>query len=460
MATRVMVYLGLVSYGIFLWNLQIVGKLSGRGAGDRLPIGEYWSLLVVGLAVTTLVASGSWYLIEKPALSLKGRVPRKRREVSVERAARAGAAGPAPGRCGGGWCPRWRRPGSPTPPRCPARCAPPAPAGGRPRADQGHQERGLGDLRPAAGVELAGVGELAPYLALTLGGSDPSLAIARARVSGIAARRPTASHPATTSASTARPMRAAGPVVGRPTRPTRLDHRGGLVCGGCRRGGASTPERAAVAPRTRDPRRDRPAVLRRRPGPAARRRPRGHEDRPARGPVGFLGDVARCGPTPARSARSRAASTRATCSPWVPSSPWGTPSGWPEWLVQRLFAGALLALAAWGTVRLLDALLDRAARFAAVIAGLLASCSTRTPSPISADLGHAARAGGIALAPAGRSPGPARSARVVVGGRVRADRDRGGRGCERRGHGVGAGGAPGVRAVRTRTGAVDATGPA
>ena len=87
MASRVMVYLGLVSYGIFLWNLQIVGKLSGRGAGDWLPIGEFWSLLVVGLAVTTLVASGSWYLIEKPALSFKGRVPRRRREVSVERAA-------------------------------------------------------------------------------------------------------------------------------------------------------------------------------------------------------------------------------------------------------------------------------------------------------------------------------------------------------------------------------------
>ena len=34
-------------------------------------------------------------------------------------------------------------------------------------------------------------------------------------------------------------------------------------------------------------------------------------------------------------------------------------SGWPPWLVQRLWLGTLLALAAWGTVRLLDALLDR-----------------------------------------------------------------------------------------------------
>jgi peptidoglycan/LPS O-acetylase OafA/YrhL len=87
MATRVMVYLGLVSYGVFLWNLQVLGKLNGRGAGDWLPIGTYWSLLVVGLAATTIVATGSWYLIEKPALSLKGRVRRRRREVSVERAA-------------------------------------------------------------------------------------------------------------------------------------------------------------------------------------------------------------------------------------------------------------------------------------------------------------------------------------------------------------------------------------
>ena len=45
--------------------------------------------------------------------------------------------------------------------------------------------------------------------------------------------------------------------------------------------------------------------------------------------------------------------------------------GLPPWLVQRLWLGLLLALAAWGTVRLLDALLDRERGAAHLVAGLL-----------------------------------------------------------------------------------------
>ena len=45
-----------------------------------------------------------------------------------------------------------------------------------------------------------------------------------------------------------------------------------------------------------------------------------------------------------------------------PMAPWfalGDTLGLPVWLVQRLWFGTVLALAAWGVVRLLDALLDR-----------------------------------------------------------------------------------------------------
>ncbi|HEX2084691.1 MAG TPA: alpha-(1-_3)-arabinofuranosyltransferase family protein, partial [Solirubrobacteraceae bacterium] len=45
-----------------------------------------------------------------------------------------------------------------------------------------------------------------------------------------------------------------------------------------------------------------------------------------------------------------------------PMAPWfalGDLLGIPDWLVQRLWLGTLLALAAWGVVRLLDAMLDR-----------------------------------------------------------------------------------------------------
>src|SRR4051794_10896496 len=45
--------------------------------------------------------------------------------------------------------------------------------------------------------------------------------------------------------------------------------------------------------------------------------------------------------------------------------------GLAPWLVQRLWLGAILALAAWGTVRLIDALLGRPRGAAHVVAGLL-----------------------------------------------------------------------------------------
>ena len=64
------------------------------------------------------------------------------------------------------------------------------------------------------------------------------------------------------------------------------------------------------------------------------------------------------GRRPATSGTSTAASTRATCCRWARSSRSATRSGCPTWVVHRLWLGALLALAAWGVVRLLDALLD------------------------------------------------------------------------------------------------------
>jgi hypothetical protein len=57
-----------------------------------------------------------------------------------------------------------------------------------------------------------------------------------------------------------------------------------------------------------------------------------------------------------------------------PMAPWfalGRLLGLPDWLVQRLWLGALLALGAWGVVRLLDALLGRPRSIAHIVAGLL-----------------------------------------------------------------------------------------
>src|SRR4051794_19041771 len=55
-----------------------------------------------------------------------------------------------------------------------------------------------------------------------------------------------------------------------------------------------------------------------------------------------------------------------------PMAPWfaaGDALGLPAWIVHRLWLGLVLALAAWGVVRLLDALLGRPRGVAHVVAG-------------------------------------------------------------------------------------------
>ena len=76
--TRVLLYLGLISYGIFLWNLLAVTRLTEWGLGSVVgdhPVVIYAMWVTATLALSVIAASASWYLIERPALSLKNRVP-------------------------------------------------------------------------------------------------------------------------------------------------------------------------------------------------------------------------------------------------------------------------------------------------------------------------------------------------------------------------------------------------
>lgn len=74
LATRPMMWLGTISYGIFLWHIPAIGWVLEQLGGD-VP------LIVIGalsLTITLLAASASWYLLERPIMRLTTRGPRRR----------------------------------------------------------------------------------------------------------------------------------------------------------------------------------------------------------------------------------------------------------------------------------------------------------------------------------------------------------------------------------------------
>jgi peptidoglycan/LPS O-acetylase OafA/YrhL len=68
LAHRVVAWLGLVSYGIFLWHYAVTLELGSYGAGASFPV-----VLTGTLAITLPIAAASYYLVERPLLRLKYR---------------------------------------------------------------------------------------------------------------------------------------------------------------------------------------------------------------------------------------------------------------------------------------------------------------------------------------------------------------------------------------------------
>jgi peptidoglycan/LPS O-acetylase OafA/YrhL len=68
---KVMVYLGRISYGLYIYHLfmmPIYFRLLRRYLGnDATPIGYFFIYLVMNI----ILASVSWYLVEKPINNLK-----------------------------------------------------------------------------------------------------------------------------------------------------------------------------------------------------------------------------------------------------------------------------------------------------------------------------------------------------------------------------------------------------
>jgi peptidoglycan/LPS O-acetylase OafA/YrhL len=82
---RVLAWLGLISYGIYLWHDPLLGKLLEHGVYSWWPHHQFLVLTPATIIVAVAAAAASYYVLERPILALKNVTP----------ARRAGSAAPA-----------------------------------------------------------------------------------------------------------------------------------------------------------------------------------------------------------------------------------------------------------------------------------------------------------------------------------------------------------------------------
>lgn len=82
---RVLAWLGLISYGIFLWHHPIVGEMAKVDWGQWRFVGITLSTAAIAIVCATL----SYYLFERPILRFKDRSPKRRKPVARVEPARS-----------------------------------------------------------------------------------------------------------------------------------------------------------------------------------------------------------------------------------------------------------------------------------------------------------------------------------------------------------------------------------
>jgi peptidoglycan/LPS O-acetylase OafA/YrhL len=92
LATRTLTYLGLVSYGIFLWHVPVLQGADRIGLADAVPLHPYVVYGLAGLGGAVVLASLSFHLVERPLLKLKRWVPDRARAPGPEPTAAPAAA--------------------------------------------------------------------------------------------------------------------------------------------------------------------------------------------------------------------------------------------------------------------------------------------------------------------------------------------------------------------------------
>ena len=60
-------YVGLVSYGVYVWHEALLGQIRSW-VGTPLFLGNFYAYLLATFAFSVVVASVSWYALERPVL--------------------------------------------------------------------------------------------------------------------------------------------------------------------------------------------------------------------------------------------------------------------------------------------------------------------------------------------------------------------------------------------------------
>ena len=89
LASRVLTWLGVVSYGLFLWHVVALQEIRRRGAFEVPGVPRTVEIFIAGLALAIPCAAASYYLLERPLLRLKHRSQKKPRPAGLDPAAQA-----------------------------------------------------------------------------------------------------------------------------------------------------------------------------------------------------------------------------------------------------------------------------------------------------------------------------------------------------------------------------------